>query len=136
MEMPPNSLQRGRRLLLAGFGGLLVLMLAGGVDSLIRLHQVNRQEAGLREVYLQRALSLEQIRAGIYQSSILLRDYLLADDSRSAQELAAKWGEIRRRTDGVIAQKAAAVDPAEAPLFRDLRNEVQEYWKLRETLVL
>ncbi len=74
-------------MLLAGFGGLLTLMLAGGVDSLIRLHEVNRQEAGLREVYLQRALSLEQIRAGIYQSSILLRDYLLAGDPQSAQEV-------------------------------------------------
>ena len=80
--MPRNSLQYGRRVLLAGFGGLLTLMLAGGIDSLIRLHEVNRQEAGLREVYLQRALSLEQIRAGIYQSSILLRDYLLAGDPK------------------------------------------------------
>ena len=78
MRMPRNSLQHGRRVLLAGFGGLLTLMLAGGIDSLIRIHKVDRQETGVREVYLQRALSLEQIRAGIYQSSILLRDYLLA----------------------------------------------------------
>jgi signal transduction histidine kinase len=134
--MPRNSLQHGRRVLLAGFGGLLTLMLAGGIDSLIRLHEVNRQEAGLREVYLQRALSLEQIRAGIYQSSILLRDYLLAGDSPSAQEVADKWNEIRRKTDQVIAQRAAAVEPAEAPLFRDLRNQVKEYWKLREAMVL
>ena len=134
--MPRNSLQHGRRVLLAGFGGLLTLMLAGGIDSLIRLHEVNRQEAGLREVYLQRALSLEQIRAGIYQSSILLRDYLLAGDSQSSQEVADKWSEIRRKTDQVIAQRAAAVEPEEAPLFRDLRNQVREYWKLRESLVL
>src|ERR1700719_3572592 len=99
--MPGNSLQHGRRPLLAGFGSLLALMLAGGVDSLIRMHEVTRQEAGLREVYLQRALSLEQIRAGIYQSSILLRDYLLTGDPQSAQEMADKWGEIRRRTDQV-----------------------------------
>src|SRR5882724_8364550 len=129
MGMHQSSLQHGRRLLLAGFGGLLLLMLAGGIDSLIRLHDVNRQEAGLREVYLQRALSLEQIRAGIYQSSILLRDYLLAGDSRSSQEVADRWSEIRRRTDQVIAQRASAVAPEEAPLFRDLRNEVQGYWK-------
>jgi signal transduction histidine kinase len=134
--MPRNSLQHGRRLLLAGFGGLLALMLAGGIDSLVRLHEVNRQEAGLREVYLQRALSLEQIRAGIYQSSILLRDYLLAGDPQSSQEVADKWSEIRRKTDQVIAQRAAAVEPKEVPLFRDLRNEVQDYWKLRESLVL
>ena len=134
--MPRNSLQYGRRVLLAGFGGLLTLMLAGGIDSLIRLHEVNRQEAGLREVYLQRALSLEQIRAGIYQSSILLRDYLLAADSQSSQEVADKWSEIRRRTDQVIAQRSAAVEPEEAPLFQDLRKEVQGYWTLRESLVL
>jgi signal transduction histidine kinase len=134
--MPRNSLQHGRRVLLAGFGGLLTLMLAGGIDSLIRLHDVNRQEAGLREVYLQRALSLEQIRAGVYQSSILLRDYLLAGDPQLLQEVAEKWSEIRRKTDRVIAQRAAAVEPEEAPLFRDLQNEVQDYWKLRESLVL
>jgi signal transduction histidine kinase len=134
--MPRNSLQHGRRVLLAGFGGLLTLMLAGGIDSLIRLHDVNQQEAGLREVYLQRALSLEQIRAGIYQSSILLRDYLLAGDSQSSQEVADKWNAIRRKTDQVIAQRAAAVEPEEAPLFRDLRNQVKEYWKLREAVVL
>jgi signal transduction histidine kinase len=133
--VPHNSLQRGRRVLLAGFGGLLTLMLAGGIDSLIRLHEVNREEAGLREVYLQRALSLEQIRAGIYQSSILLRDYLLSGDSRSSQEVAEKWNEIRRRTDQVIAQRAGAVEPEEAPLIRDLRRQAQEYWNLRESLV-
>jgi signal transduction histidine kinase len=136
MGMPRNSLQHGRRLLLAGFGGLLALMLGGGIDSLIRLHEVNRQEAGLREVYLQRALSLEQIRAGIYQSSILLRDYLLAGDPQSSQEAADKWGEIRRKTDEIIAQRVDTVEPQEAPLFQDLRNEVQDYWKLRASMVL
>jgi len=134
--MPRNSLQRGRRVLLAGFGGLLTLMLAGGIDSLIRIHKVDRQETGVREVYLQRALSLEQIRAGIYQSSILLRDYLLAGDPQSAQEVAEKWNEIRSKTDFVIAQRASTVDPEEAPLFKDLQNEVAEYWKLRQLAVL
>jgi signal transduction histidine kinase len=130
-----NSLQHGRRLLLAGFGGLLTLMLAGGIDSMVRLHEVNRQEAAVRDMYLQRALSLERIRAGIYQSSIVLRDYLLAGDPQSAQQLADKWGEIRRDTDQVIARRAAAVEPQEAPLFQNLHNEVQDYWKLRESMV-
>jgi len=130
-----NSLQHGRRLLLAGFGGLLTLMLAGGIDSMIRLHEVNRQEASVRDMYLQRALSLEQIRAGIYQSSIVLRDYLLAGDPQSAQQLADKWSEIRRDTDQVIARRSAAVEPQEAPLFQNLHNEVQDYWKLRESMV-
>ncbi len=131
-----NSLQHGRRLLLAGFGGLLTLMLVGGIDSMIRLHEVNRKEAGVREMYLQRALPLEQIRAGIYQSSIVLRDYLLAGDPQSAKQLADKWAEIRQNTDQLIEQRTAAVEPEEAPLFQALHNEVQDYWKVRESMVL
>ena len=131
-----NSLQHGRRLLLAGFGGLLTLMLAGGIDSMIRLHEVNRKEAGVRAMYLQRALPLEQIRAGIYQSSIVLRDYLLSGDSQSSKQLADRWAQIRRDTDQLIAQRTAAVEPEEAPLFQALQNEVQDYWKIRESMVL
>jgi signal transduction histidine kinase len=131
-----DSLQHGRRLLLAGFGGLLTLMLVGGIDSMIRLHEVNRKEAGVREMYLQRALPLEQIRAGIYQSSIVLRDYLLAGDPQSSQQLADRWAQIRRDTDHLIAQRTAAVEPEEAPLFHDLNHEVQDYWKIREAMVL
>ena len=41
MEMHSTSLAHGRRLLLAGFGGLLLLMLAGGADSIFRIHNVN-----------------------------------------------------------------------------------------------
>jgi signal transduction histidine kinase len=131
-----NSLQHGRRLLLAGFGGLLTLMLAGGIDSMIRLHDVNRKEAGVRAMYLQRALPLEQIRAGIYQSSIVLRDYLLSGDPQSSKQLADRWAQIRRDTDQLIEQRTAAVEPQEAPLFHALHNEVQEYWKVRESMVL
>jgi signal transduction histidine kinase len=134
--MPRNSLQGGRRLLLAGFGALLALMLAGGIDSLIRIHEVNKGQVELRQAYLQRDQVLEKIRAGIYQSSIVLRDYLLAGDPQSAQEQADKWTEIRRQTDQVIAKNAAAVDPKEAALYQDLRKEVEDYWKLRESIFL
>lgn len=131
-----NSLQRGRRLLLAGFGGLLALMLAGGLDSLIRLREVKGIEADLRENYLHRAQSLEQIRSGIYQSSIVLRDYLLAGDPASAGDQVQKWDAVRATTDQAIAQGAAAAEGEEAPLFQNLRNEVQDYWKLRQSVVL
>ncbi len=136
MGMPRDSLQHGRRLLLAGFGGLLLLMLAGGLDSLIRLREVNRSEAEVREIYLHRAQSLEQIRSGIYQSSILLRDYLLASDPESARDQAQKWDAIRAKTDRTVAQGAASVEPAEVPLFQNLQKEVQDYWNLRQMVVL
>ncbi|MEO8052318.1 MAG: histidine kinase [Acidobacteriota bacterium] len=134
--MPRDSLQHGRRLLLAGFGGLLLLMLAGGLDSLIRLSEINRTEAQVRETYLQRAQSLEQIRSGIYQSSILLRDFLLASDPDSARDQAQKWDAIRAQTDRTVALGAASVEPEEVPLFQNLQKEVQDYWNLRQIVVL
>lgn len=131
-----NSLHRGRRLLLAGFGGLLALMLAGGLDSLIRLRDVKGIEADLRQNYLQRAQSLEHIRSGIYQSSIILRDYLLAEDPALARDQVQKWDAVRATTDQAIAQGIAAAEREEAPLFQNLRGEVQDYWNLRKSVVL
>jgi signal transduction histidine kinase len=136
MGMFQSSLAYGRRLLLAGFGGLLALMLAGGIDSMVRLHEVNVNAAQVRDAYLHRIQSLEQIRSGVYQSSIILRDYLLAGDPQSAREQAQKWTDIRVKTDQAVAQSAASMEPEEAPLFQNLRNEIQDYWRLRESVVL
>ncbi len=79
---PPSQLlcPGGRRLLFAGFGGLLALMLAAGVDALLVLHKVRTSDAQVRDLYSARTQSLERVRNGIYQSAILMRDYLLATD--------------------------------------------------------
>ncbi len=42
----------GRRLLLAGFGGLLLLMLVAGVDALAVLRKVRTSDAQERNLYL------------------------------------------------------------------------------------
>jgi hypothetical protein len=65
----------GRRLLFAGFGGLLVLMLAAGVDALLVLSKVRASDAQVRDLYSARTQSLEKVRNGIYQSAIVMRDY-------------------------------------------------------------
>jgi len=136
MEMHGTSIAHGRRLLLAGFGGLLLLMLAGGADSIFRIHNVNVHAGEVRDAYLHRIQLLEQVRSGVYQSSIILRDYLLATDPRSAREEAQKWSDIRSKTDRALEQSAASMEPGEAALYQKLRSEIADYWKLRETLVL
>lgn len=133
--MHRSSLAHGRRLLLVGFGGLLAIMLAGGVDSIFRIHQVNVRAAQVRDAYLHRIQLLEQIRSGVYQSSIILRDYLLAGDPDSAREQAQKWTGIRTKTDQALQQSAAAMEPEEAPLYENLQSEMTDYWKLREAIV-
>lgn len=120
----------GRRLLLAGFGGLLLLMLVAGGDALLVLRKVRSSDAQVRDVYLRRSRALDGVRSGIYQSAIVMRDYLLATDAAVADEQVAKWNSIRQRTDAALADCAGVLDPAEAGPFRDLKSEVQVYWKL------
>jgi signal transduction histidine kinase len=124
----------GRRLLLAGFGGLLVLMLVAGADALLVLSNVRSSDAQVRDLYLRRSKALNGVRAGIYQSAIVMRDFLLASDVNVAEAQVKDWTGIRQRTDAALASFAATLDPVEAGPFRSLESEVQVYWKLLEII--
>lgn len=115
---------------MVGFGGLLVLMLVVGGYALQMFEQVRSSDAQERDVYLRRARSLENVRAGIYQSAIVMRDYLLAPDADTAGKHVEEWTAIRVATNQAMSDCAAALDPAEAAPFRNLQAEVQVYWKL------
>jgi len=124
----------GRRLLLAGFGGLLLLMLIAGVDALMVLRQVRSSDAQERDRYLRRATALDQVRTGIYQSAIAMRAYLLAADAREAAVQLGDWSSVRQSTEHALAECAAVLDPSDAPQLASLRAEVQDYWRLLDFL--
>jgi signal transduction histidine kinase len=125
----------GRRLLLAGFGGLVLLILIAGGDALLVLRDVRSSDAQVRELYFRRSRALNEVRSGIYQSAIVMRDFLLAADPQVASAQVEKWTAIRQTTDHALADCADALDPAEAAPFRSLQNEVQVYWKLLDFMV-
>ena len=88
-------------------------------------------DAQVRDVYFRRSRALDQVRAGIYQSAIVMRDFLLASDPDVAARSGGKVDRhSRERTDHALADCAAALDQAEAAPFRNLQAEVQVYWKL------
>jgi signal transduction histidine kinase len=120
----------GRRFLFAGFGGLLVLMMVAGGDALLVLRQVRASDAEVRDVYVRRSRALDQVRAGIYQSAIVMRDFLLASDPDIAAEQVANWTGIRERTNQALADGATALDKVEAIPYSNLEAEVSVYWKL------
>lgn len=128
MEIEPIA--GGRRLLLAGFGGLLMLMMVAAGDALLVLRQVRASDAQVRDIYVRRSRALDQVRAGIYQSAIVMRDFLLASDPDIAAEQVTSWTGIREKTDIALADGAAALDKAEAGPYRNLQAEVSVYWKL------
>lgn len=124
----------GRRLLFAGFGGLLLLMLIAGIDAVWVLRDVRAKDTQERDRYLQRTTALDQVRTGIYQSAIAMRAYLLAADAREAGQQLGQWGEVRRATDKALQECATVLDPADGPQLASLRTEVQEYWRLLDFL--
>jgi signal transduction histidine kinase len=122
----------GPPLLLAGFGGLLLLMVLGGVYALRTMEQVQSADAQERETYLKRNRALDQVRSGIYQSGTAVRDYLLAADPGTSQAEFARWTDIRVRTDRAMQDCATVIDQSEIQPFRSLQTEMQVYWKLLE----
>src|ERR1700680_828786 len=85
--------QRPRLVLLFGFGGLLLLMGAAEMASLLLLHSLRQGDMQLQERFLARNRMLEQIRSHIYLSGTLVRDSLLAPEPSGARaQLAALDG--------------------------------------------
>jgi signal transduction histidine kinase len=125
---------RGRRLLLAGFGGLLLLLLVAGGDALMVLSQVRTNEAGERNLYLRRAAALDQVRNGIYQTAIVMRAYLLTANPQESAAQLEQWSIARQNTEAALQECKAVLDTADAPELATLQAEVAVYWKQLEFL--
>ncbi len=136
MSSPPFALTTfpgGRRLLLAGFGALLILMLAAGVDALLVLRKVRASDAQVRDAYFTRSRSLEGVRAGIYESAIVMRDFSFPARSASPAQLQEQeWTSMRERTDTALSASAAALNDQEQPRVRNLQTQLAAYWKLMD----
>ncbi|HEV8416464.1 MAG TPA: sensor histidine kinase [Bryobacteraceae bacterium] len=122
----------GRPLLLAGFGSLLLLMLAAGGYALGTLGQVRTSDLAERDTYLRRDHALDRVQTGIYQSAIIMRDYLLAPDEAAAAAQIARFDETRGQTDQALRECATLIDTTESPALRELQSELQVYWELLE----
>ena len=120
----------GRPLLLAGFGSLLLLMLAAGGYALGTLEQVRRTDLKERDTHLQRDRALNRVQSGIYQSAIIMRDFLLSPDETSGKVEIERFAATRDQTDLALAECAKLIEPAENNALRELGTELQVYWKL------
>jgi signal transduction histidine kinase len=120
---------------LAGFGSLLLLMLVAGGYALTTLERVRASDLAERDIHLRRDHALDQVRSGIYQSAIIMRDYLLASADHSLDEKTGaaqieRFAETRDHTDRALAECASLIDPTEGDAIRELSSELQVYWKL------
>src|SRR3984957_17177421 len=62
----------------AGFGGLVLFILAAAIGTLVLLDRVRADDTRIRQAFLGRLRTLEQIRSQIYLSGTDMRDFLLS----------------------------------------------------------
>ena len=125
-----------RLALVAGFGGLLILMTFAGFDGMHALEQIQNSNDTIREEFLLRTRVLERIRAGVYVSGTYVRDYLLEPESGKAEGHRYSLLETRRDMDAAIRQYRNLLTTEESAPFDGLTRELASYWSVLEPAFL
>jgi signal transduction histidine kinase len=126
-----DRLQLSTRLaLLMGFGGLLAIVALAGVESLLVVRQIRRDDDTLRRQFLFRNHVLNDIRSDLYLSGTYVRDYLLEPEAGRADAYRVNLEEVRNRMESALASYAAQVEPREAHNYAALRRELTNYWEI------
>src|SRR5947199_3352336 len=84
-----------RLMLIAGFGGLLLLSALTGLDAVRILHSIETRSDSIRKDFVERNRLLNQIRSDLYLSGTWVRDYVLEPDAARAQSDLAKLAAVR-----------------------------------------
>jgi len=128
-----GPLESYSRLVLAiGFGGLLLLMIFAGLDSVRRLRQIQTSGDNIRESFLSHTRLLEQIRADLYLSGTYVRDYLLEPDGSKAEGHRASLLKTRNEMEAALQKYEALLNAEQSVPFRTLTQELQSYWSVLE----
>ncbi len=122
--------QRPWLVLVAGFGGLLLLMVAAESGALLFLNSLRRSGAELQARFLARNRTLERIRSNIYLSGTFVRDSLLAPEMSGARAQLAALEARRLDTNLALDSYAQSLEPEETAAFHTLRSEIDNYWNV------
>ena len=133
MPVTPDAQSRGRlrsrAALFAGFGALLILMAIICIDSLHTLGAFETQNTQIRQDFLYRERTLEQVRAAVYETSNIIRDYaLIESDPRSKQELQAEFQSIRNETTAALNTCLQSLSADKREPFQHLAAQLENYW--------
>ena len=121
-----------RLVLIAGFGGLLVLMAFAGADGIQALQQIQTSNDRIRQDFLLRMQVLERIRSDLYLSGTDVRDYLLEPQSGRAEGHRYTLLETRKDMDAALEEYARLLSSGETQPFTVLTRELADYWRVLE----
>ncbi len=124
-----------RHTLIAGFGGLLVIVTLAGFDALRVLHQIRRDDDRIRRQFLARNHVLNDIRSELYLSGTYVRDYLLEPEPARASAFRTSLQEVKGQMESALAAYGKQVEPAESQHYNALRVELSQYWRTLDPIL-
>jgi signal transduction histidine kinase len=116
------ALLESRFILIAGFGGLLLLMAFAGFDSVVTLRQIQSRDDEIREEFLRRTRTLEKIRADVFLSGTYVRDFLLDPEPGRAESHLRSLLQTRAGIESAVVKGP----------FQMLTPQLSSYWRVLE----
>jgi signal transduction histidine kinase len=133
-----SSVQSQRRsgsrvVLISGFAALLILMAIICIDSLHTLGAFETDNTQIREDFLYRERTLEQVRAGLFETGNIVRDYILIESDPRAQEiLRTEFQTIHTQTAAELNACILSLPAGKKDAFQHLAAELDNYWSAIE----
>jgi signal transduction histidine kinase len=121
--------------LVAGFGGLLLIVTLAGIDTLRVLRQIRTDGDQIREEFLFRNRVLNSIRSDLYLSGTYVRDYLLEPDFERAESYRDTLSDVRKQMDAAFQSYATRLDPRESREYETLKSQVAAYWEFIDSVL-
>ena len=127
--MPKATITRqSRPILLAGFGGLLVLMAFAGFDAARAMRQTQTRNEQIQSDFLTRSRQLNEIRSDVYLAGTLVRDFLLEPEPAKADAFRTELNGLHREMDAEMDAYARLLAPTERAPFSSLRQRLADFW--------
>ena len=127
--MKADGESQTRRLLLIGFGGLLLLLAFAGLNGISAVRTIQSRNEEIRREYVMRDRILEQLRSDIYLSGTYVRDLLLDPDPKLAQNHLADFDHAQRRIEVNTAAYANILLPEEREAFQRFTAQLHRYFE-------
>jgi signal transduction histidine kinase len=123
-------------LLIAAFGALIAVIAVSAYAVWRNARNAQARTAALYATDLETHGALAAIRANVYLTGILTRDYLLDSDATHAQQYVDQFAAVRFKTEqNFQVLETAAQDEAQKLALRRLREELDAYWDPTEVVL-
>jgi signal transduction histidine kinase len=117
-----------RLALVAGFGGLLIVITLAGIDTIRVLEEIRQNGEQIRQDFLSRNHALNNIRSDLYLSGTYVRDYLLEPEPDRAESYRSTLEQVRTEMDAELESYGSKLDPQESKDYAALKVELARYW--------